>query len=139
EDPDDHFIFELHQYFDGNFSGTSPDCSPGHGAAQLEAVTGWLQTHGRLALLGEFAGANSEACRNAIEEVLAFMEEHPEQWIGWTWWAAGPECVQYIFTLEPTSNFTVDRPQMAWLEPYLGLFSDTFESGTTSRWSSTQP
>ncbi|MEM9593096.1 MAG: glycoside hydrolase family 5 protein [Acidobacteriota bacterium] len=138
-DPGSNFIFELHQYFDGDFSGTSPTCTPGTGSAQLMAVTAWLETHGHRGLLGEFAGADNGPCRDAIENALSFVASHPQQWAGWTWWAAGPEWGEYIFTLEPTGNFTVDRPQMAWLEPFLGLFADGFETGGLSAWDLVEP
>ncbi|MEM8963124.1 MAG: glycoside hydrolase family 5 protein [Acidobacteriota bacterium] len=136
-DPGNNFVFELHQYFDSNFSGTSPVCVPGNGSTQLVTVTNWLRQHGYVGFLGEFAGANNADCRAAIEDALGYLEANADVWLGWTWWAAGPEWGEYIFTLEPTNNYTVDRPQMAWLTPFLGtIFSDGFESGDVSRWSS---
>lgn len=134
-DPDAHFVFELHQYFDGDFSGTSSTCIAGAGGTQLAAVTDWLRQHGHMGFLGEFAGADNAACRDAIESALGYMEANDDVWLGWTWWAAGREWGEYIFTLEPTGGFTVDRPQMAWLTPFLDIFNDGFESGDVSAWS----
>lgn len=127
-DPLDRYAFELHQYFDGDYSGTSSTCREDAGAAQLAAVSGWLRAHGRRAVLGEFAGADNEACRRAIRSALDHLDANADVWLGWTWWAAGPAWGDYMFTLEPTGNFGVDRPQMAWLRPYLDrLFASGFD------------
>lgn len=127
-DPLDHYVFELHQYFDGDYSGTSPTCREDAGAAQFAAVTGWLRAHGRRGVLGEFAGADNEACRRAVRSALDHLDANADVWLGWTWWAAGPVWGDYMFTLEPTGNFSVDRPQMAWLRPHLDrLFASGFD------------
>ncbi len=120
-DPGNHFAFELHQYFDADFSGTSATClsAAGTGANQLQGVTQWLRTNGYKGFLAELGGANNTPCHNAVVSALDHLEANADVWLGWTWWAAGPWWGEYMLTLEPTSNFTVDRPQMAWLEPYL--------------------
>ncbi len=127
-DPLDHYAFELHQYFDADYSGTSPTCSAGHGSAQLMAVTDWLRAQGRRGFLGEFAGANNAACADAVIDALAYLQANGDVWLGWSWWAAGPEWGEYMFTLEPTNDFTTDRPQMAWLSGFLDvIFRTSFE------------
>lgn len=130
-DPLDHFAFELHQYFDVDFSGTSPVCLAGHGAAQFEAVTAWLRTNQYRGFLGEFAGANNPACEQSVSSALSYLDANDDVWMGWSWWAAGPEWGEYMYTLEPSNNFMDDRPQLAWLQPYLQgsdvLFADSFE------------
>lgn len=121
-DPGNHFAFELHQYFDADYSGSSATCqsAPGTGANQLQGVTQWLRTHGYQGFLAELAGADNTACHNAVESALSYLEANSDVWLGWAWWAAGPWWGDdYILTLEPTNNFTVDRPQMAWLAPHL--------------------
>ena len=134
-DPNNNFAFELHQYFDADFSGTNTFCDPAHGSAQFVAVTNWLRQQGKKGLLGEFAGANNNNCEQSINSALQYLQDNADVWLGWTWWAAGPEWGEYIFTLEPTNNFTTDRPQMAWLEPFLAngldeiIFIDSFEAG----------
>ena len=140
-DPMNHFAFELHQYFDSDFSGTSPTCVAGNGSAQLTSVTQWMRSHGYRAFLGEFAGADNPDCQASVESALSYMDANQDVWLGWTWWAAGSEWGEYIFTLEPTGNFTVDRPQMSWLEPHFfpfAIFDDDFESGDLGAWSSSK-
>jgi len=132
-DPIEHFAFDLHQYFDTDFSGTNPNCISGHGEMQLMEVTSWLRTHNKQGFLGEFAGADNSNCEQSVISALNFMQANSDAWLGWSWWAAGPEWGEYIFTLEPTSDFTTDRPQMSWLEPFLmlnlsnAIFANGFE------------
>lgn len=129
-DPLNHYAYELHQYFDGDYSGQSSWCNAGNGAAQLSAVTQWLRERGKRGFLGEFAGGANDDCRTAVTNALGYLANNADVWLGWSWWAAGPEWGEYIFTLEPTNNFTVDRPQMAWLRPYLAsdrIFAGRFE------------
>lgn len=118
-DPINNFAFELHQYFDNDFSGTSPECLSEHGAEQLMAVTDWLRDQDKQGFLGEFAGANNIDCEQSVSSSLEFMRDNSDVWLGWSWWAAGPEWGEYIFTLEPTNNFTTDRAQMSWLTPFI--------------------
>lgn len=131
-DPRDRYAYELHQYFDHGYAGTSPTCRSGSGAAQLIEVTAWLRAHGKQGFLAEFAGAANPGCEAAVENALTFVHANADVWLGWTWWAAGPAWPDdYIFTLEPTKDFSVDRPQLAWLRPWLlaidPVFADGFE------------
>ena len=130
-DPANNFAFELHQYFDADYSGTSATClgAAGTGANQLQGVTQWLRTHGYKGFLGELAGADNTPCRNAVESALDHLEANADVWLGWTWWAAGPWWGDYMYTLEPTQNYSVDAPQLAWLQLQVvdEMFADGFE------------
>lgn len=129
-DPLNHYAYELHQYFDGDYSGQSSWCNAANGAAQLAAVTQWLRERGKRGFLGEFAGGANDDCRAAVTSALGHLAGNTDVWLGWTWWAAGPQWGEYIFTLEPTNNYTVDRPQMAWLRPFFAsdrIFANGFQ------------
>ncbi|MBO9663890.1 glycoside hydrolase family 5 protein [Dokdonella sp.] len=122
--------FEVHQYFDADRGGEQPTCEAGTGEAQLLAMTAWLRANGVRGFLAETAGGNSAACRSAIESALSHLRTYADVWLGWAWWAAGPDWQDYPFSLEPTGNLTVDAPQMSWLLPYMPpLFADGFEGG----------
>lgn len=134
-DSANHFAFELHQYFDSNYSGTAEACkaASGTGINELSGVTNWLRSNGRKGFLGEFAGANNAGCHIAIVGALAHLDSNDDVWLGWTWWAAGPWWGEYMYTLEPSANFSNDRAQMGWLMPYIGnsndrIFANGFES-----------
>lgn len=43
-----NLIFDVHQYLDSNFSGTSPDCSS-NGVDNLNSLAAWLRDNGRQA------------------------------------------------------------------------------------------
>lgn len=113
---DDNVVFEMHQYFNNDYSGATPDCV--HGAETLEAATAWLEQHGKKALLGELGGANNAGCTESLNDALTYMEGHSDQWFGWTWWAAGPWWGDYMFSVEPNADGS-DKPQMQILEAYL--------------------
>lgn len=134
-DSGNHFAFELHQYFDSNYSGTSETCKSvsGTGANELANVTSWLRSHGRKGFLGEFAGANNPDCHAAIISAMNYLDTNEDVWLGWTWWAAGAWWGEYMYTLEPAANFATDRAQMTWLLPYMGsdidpVFRNGFEN-----------
>jgi endoglucanase len=129
-DSGNRFAFELHQYFDSDYSGTSATCvaTAGTGANQLQGVTTWLRANGYKGFLGEFAGADNSACQAAIVSAMDHLKGNSDVWLGWTWWAAGPWWGSYMYTLEPGNGFSTDSPQMNWLQPYMPpLFANGFE------------
>ena len=110
-DPGDNFIFEMHQYFDNDSSGTTDKCvSATIGAERLTAATKWLKDNGFRALLGEFGATQSSACLTTLDNTLKYMESNKDQWMGWTYWAGGPWWGNYMFSSEPSGG--VDKPQM---------------------------
>ncbi len=117
-DPGNNFAHEVHQYLDEDSSGASAQCvSATIGSDRLRGFTEWLEQHGAQGFLGEFAGGANERCAAALGDMLGFIERHPDQWIGWAWWAAGPWWGDYAFSLEPEAGR--DRPQMAVLDVFL--------------------
>lgn len=117
-DPGDNMVFEVHQYFDADASGTTPNCeSPTIGAERLADFTHWLRANGKRGYLGEVAGANNATCNQAVASALQHLQNNSDVWVGWTWWAAGPWWGNYLFSLEP--NGAEQAPQMQVLAPYL--------------------
>ena len=120
-DPMDNFAFEMHQYLDSDSSGGSSGIcvSSTIGSERLQAATTWLRDNGHRALLGEFAAGDNEVCHEALEDILSYMDDNSDVWLGWTWWAAGPWWGEYLFTLEPTGSGD-DRWPMAVLASHIG-------------------
>ena len=113
-DPRNRLVFEVHQYFDANSSGTTDTCTdPGHAVGRLTSFTQWLRTHHKQGFLGEFGVSRRPECAAVLEQVLADMKANADVWLGWTYWAAGPRWGNYMFTVEPDHG--QDRPQMAHL------------------------
>lgn len=129
-DPLDNYAYELHQYFDHDHSGTSPECIHRSGAALLQDVTSWLRSHGKRGFLAEVGVSTDPGCAAALESTLGYMEQNADVWFGWTWWAAGPAWPDnYMFNLEPLPGSTAERVQLTWLRPYLPPADPIFRSG----------
>jgi endoglucanase len=118
-DPLDNMVFEVHQYFDKDGSGTNADCvSPRIGVERLQRFTQWLKQNKRRALLGELGGGANPVCEQVIRSALQHLQDNADVWTGWLWWAGGPTWGDYFLSLEPGPN-SKDKPQMRWLEPFL--------------------
>lgn len=134
-DPRANFAFEVHQYMDDDCSGGSSGITnndPMIGVNRLTNFTNWLKSHHLKGFLGEFAVANSRIGDGAadvgdevIDNMLTYIEQNADVWIGWTWWAAGPWWEEYQFTLEPTKlgqpDQGPDRAAMPVLQKHLPL------------------
>ena len=117
-DPQNHYIFEVHQYLDTDNSGSHPEVvSATIGSERLKAFTLWCRQHHQRGFLGEFAAANNPTALLAAGDMLTYMEQNQDVWVGFTWWSAGAWWGDYMFTVEPKNG--EDRPQMATLEPHL--------------------
>jgi endoglucanase len=114
-DPAANMAYDLHQYLDGDSSGTHNTCTSGAGDARLRAFTAWARSHGAKAVLGEFGSARDETCLRELDNLLTFMDANRDVWIGWAYWAGGPWWGDdYPMTIEPRAG--VDRPQMRILQ-----------------------
>ncbi|KAJ3010018.1 hypothetical protein HKX48_007632 [Thoreauomyces humboldtii] len=107
-DPLNNMVYEMHQYLDGDFSGTSSACqSATVGVEQLRAVTAWARGLKRKIFLGEFAGGDNALCYQALTNMVDYMKTNSDVWVGWAWWAAGSGWGDsYIYTVEPTASGT---------------------------------
>ncbi|MGH9549594.1 MAG: cellulase family glycosylhydrolase, partial [Terriglobales bacterium] len=116
--PGNNFLYEVHQYFDADWTGTSPDCSSVDvGLQTLTPFTQWARQHHRQGFLGEIGVGAGTTCLDALDRVLRFMEENNDVWVGWTYWAGGSWWPKDYFTnVQPLDG--KDRPQMAILEKY---------------------
>ncbi len=106
---DPNVVFEVHQYFDDNFSGTAETC----GAASrvpgiLKEVGAWGRTHRVRLFLGEFGVSKRPECVAALGAALTTIEADADVWYGWTYWAAGAWWGAYPFNLQADNG---DTPQ----------------------------
>lgn len=122
-DPVDNFAYEVHQYFDEDFSGTKENCSRAADAvAAIETFTRWLREHGKRGYLGEFGVPREEACVSALADMVDVVESNRDLWVGWAYWVAGdwwPE--SEALNVQPTAQG--DRPQLKGLSKALKDFS----------------
>ena len=118
-DPADNYAYDVHQYFNFDFTGTSGDCqSAGIGISTLTPVTEWARQHGKRAFLGEIGVGSGHTCLSALDRVMDFMNQNSDVWLGWTYWAGGSWWAKDYFTsLQPLDG--ADRPQMKVIEKYV--------------------
>lgn len=117
-DPGNNVLFEAHQYFDSDASGTTDVCMTSTiGSTRLTPFVKWLRDNGKKGFLGEFAGANNSTCVAAVKDMLDFVNASADVLMGWQWWGGGPWWGNYMFALDPSG--TIDQPQMTLIAPYL--------------------
>lgn len=109
-DPSDKLIYQMHQYLDGDSSGTHDSCvSITIGAERLKDATAWLRKEKKIGLIGEFAGGNNAVCKQAVEGLLKFMVANKDVWCGAMWWSAGPWWGDYMFDMEANKGIAWKR------------------------------
>jgi len=141
-DPGNNYAIEAHQYFDSDYSGTQVECqSPSIVSQVLSTFTEWCRSNGKKAFLGEFGGGQTSNCYGCITNAMEYMKNNADVWMGWTWWAAGDGWGgNYIYLLQPSGTVGnyVDRPQMAYLTPYMTSQSTTAKQVTTAQRTTSQ-
>ncbi len=118
-DPAANMVFEVHQYLDADAGGGGKECvSVDVGVQRLAGFVAWLRANKRVGFLGELGAPNTPTCKEAVRRTLAYVEEQYDLWLGWAWWSAGPWWGRdYQLSIQPLDG--ADRPQMAWLKPFL--------------------
>jgi endoglucanase len=126
-DPANRLVYEAHQYFDSNNSGSykkSYDDEGAHptvGVERLQPFIKWLEENDARGFIGEFGVPdNDPRWLVVLDNTLAEMKKHN---LGGTYWAAGPWWGGYPLSVEPRDG--KDRPQMAVLEQYTGVAATT--------------
>ncbi|KAJ5426934.1 Glycoside hydrolase superfamily [Penicillium sp. CMV-2018d] len=124
-DSEDKIVYEMHQYLDGDSSGTSETCvSATIGKERLQSATTWLQDNNKKGFIGEFAGGVNANCEAAVEGMLSYMSENSDVWMGAEWWSAGPMWGSYMYSLEPSNGPAYST--------YLPILEKYFVDGTAS-------
>ncbi|MBI1369245.1 MAG: cellulase family glycosylhydrolase [Planctomycetes bacterium] len=121
-DPADNFVYEAHQYFDKDNSGTyrghydDKSVSPDTGVQRLQPFIQWLDEHHARGFIGEFGVPdNDPRWLVVLDRFIAEMKAHN---LGGTYWAAGPWFGSYPVSVQPRDG--KDRPQMQVLDWYAG-------------------
>lgn len=95
-------IFEVHQYLDASYSGTSTECAHNN-VAEFEKLATWLRDNGRKAMLTETGGGGSaDSCVEKLCEQLDVLNSNSDVYLGWTAWSAGSFKTTYKLALTPT-------------------------------------
>lgn len=117
-DPLGRTVFEVHQYFDRDFSGTHAECQPpGRFDNMFSLISEWARTNGRKLFLGEFGAPATSGCLQTLDHVLTLVSDR-QVWRGWTYWAAGRWWGSYPMSIQPTKEGAA-APQMGVVEKHL--------------------
>ena len=118
-DPGNNMVYEVHQYLDQDSSGTSRECvSSTVGSERLVEFTDWLHDNDARAFLGEFAAGDNSTCLSALDDMLGYMDDNTDVWLGWSYWAAGPWWGDDMYEIESNDGLPVD-PQIGVLQDHL--------------------
>lgn len=123
KDPLKNIAISVHSYADPNQGGGTTDISSATaGSTQLAATVTWARNNGYKVHLTEWGvSATNPLAAPVCNDLWAYANANKDVVLGITWWAYGPPTWwgTYKFTLCPTSNYTVDSPQMKLFLPYL--------------------
>lgn len=119
DDPAGNLAFEVHQYLDADGSGTQPDCSKaGPALDAIQQVTQWMRGNRRKVFLGEFGVSARPDCLSALSQVLAYIRENPDVWLGWAYFAGGRGWSDDdLLSIAPVGG--QEKPQMTVLRTFL--------------------
>lgn len=121
-DPADRIVYEAHQYFDRDHSGTyrqgydDSGACPTTGVERLQPFVAWLEEHHARGYLGEFGVPGDDP--RWLETLDRFIAELKARGIGGAYWSAGERWGKYPLSVEPRDGR--DRPQMEVLAAYAG-------------------
>lgn len=120
-DPANNFVFEIHQYLDANASGTKPNCVDEKvGQKRLARVTRWLRDQNAKAILAEFGVPPTPVCLAALDNMLQFLRDNGDVWVGWTYWAGGDWWGNYPFSIQPQNG--QPKPQSEVLRRHIATY-----------------
>ena len=120
-DAQDHVVYEAHQYFDADNSGSykhsyeEEKATATIGSERLAPFAAWLREKKRRGFIGEFGAPNNDRRWHGV--LQDFVSAMQKEGIGGTYWAGGAWWGEYPLTVEPLDDFQTDRPAMKILAP----------------------
>jgi endoglucanase len=132
QDPAQNFLYEAHVYFDSDGSGTYASGSAGTsydnqvalnpslptvGQTRVSHFISWCQQNNVGGIVDEYGVPDDDPRWLTVLDNF-FVALDAAQMDG-VYWAAGEYWGNYILSVQPTNNFSTDRPQMAELVKHL--------------------
>lgn len=114
QDPANNFMYEAHQYFDSDGSGTYGSGYDANGAYteigvdRVKPFVDWLAARGAKGFIGEYGVPDNDA--RWLPVMASFLNYLDANGIASTYWAGGPWWGDYPLSIEPRNG--ADRPQM---------------------------
>lgn len=110
-DPTSRVMYEAHQYFDADRTGTYKagyslsGASPHRGIEWISPFVRWLQQHRQKGIITELGVPNSDPqWRVLLQHLLQYLAQEK---IPWTYWAGGPRWGNYQLSVEPKNGADV--------------------------------
>ncbi len=122
KDPANNLLYEAHQYFDRDGSGTyaesydSSGAYPMIGADRVQPFIDWLKTNQARGILTEYGVPNNDPRWQVVLD--NFLTRLDAAGIGGTYWAGGPWWGDYALSSEPVLG--QDKPVISTLVRHLG-------------------
>jgi hypothetical protein len=122
-DPKKNMVFEVHQYLDGDYSGTNAGCTVTSASTVFTSLTNWLRQNGYKAFVGEWAGQDS-SCATGVASFLQYFKDNKDVYTGWAWWVGGQAYIQcassQLYLLDGNANAGIQSQMRGWLANSLG-------------------
>jgi hypothetical protein len=136
-DPQNNLVYQAHQYFDSDGSGTYSNTTvSGNGANSNTGVNlitpfvNWLKSNNKKGIVGEYGIPNNNDQTNWNTLLTNFLSYLQTNCVGGTYWAGGPAWGSYVLSCEP--NGSTDAPQMAVLSKFTTLGSGCSSTSTVT-------
>lgn len=112
-DPGDNCAFDVHQYLDKGFGGSSDIPVSGAGAKTLVDVHDWARRLNKKLFVGEFASGRSVGAIMELDDLVRFIVRRGEVFVGATYFAGGGVWGGHnTTTSDPSgSGSPLDQPQ----------------------------
>jgi endoglucanase len=114
DDPAGRILYEAHQYFDIDHTGTYKwgyalsGATPDRGVEWVRPFVDWLKQHAQKGIITEFGVPNNDP--RWLELAHRFLVYLAHENIPWTYWAGGPWWGDYPLSAEPKNG--IDAPIM---------------------------
>jgi endoglucanase len=134
-DPANNLIFDAHQYFDDDGSGTyalsydQQGAYPAIGVDRLQPFVTWLHTYNLRGMITEYGVPNDDArWYTVMDNALTYLDQNNDVSLGGDWWSAGPWWgPSYRLSVEPSGTWpnVTDRAQMPTLAAHTNCVNPT--------------
>ena len=136
-DPGNNYLFEVHQYLDGDGSGNNDGIvSADIGWQRLTNFTTWARDNKVKGFLGEYAVPGNTIGGSglggaALTNMLTYISTNSDVWLGWSYWGGGPWWGNTpTFPIEPSNigqPSQKDQPAMSIIKHFFPLPSPTLQ------------
>ncbi|MGC5799149.1 glycoside hydrolase family 5 protein [Sphingomonas sp. NFX23] len=118
-DHENNYAFDIHQYLDLGFGGSSAVLSKGSGSTSLTAVTQWAKYNNKKLFLGEFGCPPSLPFLAELDSLITHVINNRDVFLGATYFAGGGSWGNGVGSSDPIGGD--EKPQTLLLKKYLTL------------------